>query len=346
MEGTTRTSAHVRTDRKAFTREDFRKRAWEDHRFFCRELFPMAFYLDFAPVHVEIMNLMFDPDPNVLVIAPRKIGKTPLICFSYPVKNILYHLEPYQVIVSETMDESRRHVQKITNALETNERVHHYFGNIVDRRNREVQKESVQFANGDWLRAKSYMSQIRGTSGDWTPPSLIIVDDPQSNKDVKTDRSLKDAMNWFEDEIMYSRARKWKHAEWDVIREGKVRVLGTSLHPFCLVEQLFKDSRFKHIRYGILMKDGQPDIVDGVSIWEDNFPTGQLYREMRDAEANGKLGNWLQERMNMPYQYGDRTFNVDDLRYWDVGTNRFDRFMGQPVMVLEEDIGLEHLTKE
>lgn len=302
----------------------------------------MAFYLDFAPVHTSIMTLMFDPGPNVLVIAPRKIGKTPLICFSYPLKNILYHIEPYIVIVSETMDESRRHVQKITMALETNEKVHHYYGHLIDKKNRETQKESVQFANGDWLRARSYLSQIRGTGGDWTPPSLIIVDDPQSNKDVKTDRALKDANNWFEDEIMYSRAQKWKHADWDIIGRGKVRVLGTSLHPFCLVENLYSDSRFKSVRYGILMnEDGEPDIVNGKSIWEDNFPTEELYSEMRNAEKNGKLGNWLQERMNMPYKYGDRTFNMEDVRYWNIGANRFDVFMGQPVLTIEESLALD-----
>lgn len=331
----------VHTESKTFTHDDFRQRAWEDHRFFCKELFPMAFWMDFAQVHVDIMNLLFDPAPNILVIAPRKIGKTPLMCFSYPIKNILYHTEPYQLVVSETMDEAKRHVQKIVMALETTEKVHHYYGHLLDRANREVQKESVQFANGDWLRCGSFLKQIRGTGGDWTPPSVIIADDLQSNKMVKTPSALQDAINWFEDEIMYSKAQKWKHAEWDMVGRGKVRALGTSLHPFCIVEQLFKDSRFKSKRYGILMNaDGEPDIVNGVSIWEDNFPTAELYAEMRDAEKNGRLGNWLQERMNMPYKYGSRTFNVDDLRYWNIGANHFDVFMGQPVLVIEDDIGL------
>ena len=68
--------------------------------------------------------------------------------------------------------------------IEESEAVKYYFGELVVRKEFETQKKSVQFANRIWLRAKGLGSQIRGTGGDWSPPSLIIVDDPQSNKDV------------------------------------------------------------------------------------------------------------------------------------------------------------------
>jgi len=327
----------LKLERKSFTKADFREKAWKDHIFFCNELFPEAFFVPFCDVHRKLFQVVFGPDPYVSVIAPRKLGKTPIICFSYPIKLALYDVETYIVIASETMDESRRHIQKLTRALESNEKIHYYYANLIDRKNRETQKESVQLSTGLWFRAKSFMSQIRGTAGDWTPPSLIIVDDPQSNKDVKTERSLKDAQNWFDDEVIYSKAKKWRHPRHGAVGSGKVRFLGTSLHPQCLAEIVDADERFVSRRYSILQnpETGEPDTVHGVSIWEDMFPTKELYAEMRKAERVGKLGNWLQERMNMPYKYGSRTFDVQDMRFWDEPGNRFDIINDTPVLVVE-----------
>lgn len=331
----------VITSRKSFTKEDFRNRAWGDHEYFCRELLPESFYMAFGQVHHDIMSLMYSHDQFVGVVAPRKIGKTPTICFSYPLKQILYNAESYIVIVSATIGEAERHVKKIVNTLEMNRRIHYYFGELIDTKRFEVKQGSAQFTNRIWLRSKGLGSQIRGTGGDWTPPSLIIVDDPQSNKDVKTDTSLANAVNWFDDEVIYSIAKKWLHPRFGVLNPGKVRFLGTSLHPQCLAERVLDDPRFTTVRYGMLMNDdGEPDIVNGKSIWESMFPTDELYAEMKAAEEAGRLGNWLQERMNMPYKYGHRIFKQEDNRFWDLGNNRFDTVNGVPVLILDEDIGI------
>jgi hypothetical protein len=212
---------------------------------------------------------------------------------------------------------------------------------MVDRRNRETQKESVQYANNIWLRGKSYLSQIRGTAGEWTPPSLIIVDDPQSNKDVRTQKSLKDATDWFEDEVVFSKAVKWRHNIHDYIGTGKVRLVGTSLHHLCLVEEYSTDERFHTIRYAVLMKEGKPDL-DGGSVWPDMWTTDELKCEYRAAEKEGRGHNWLQERMNMPYSFGERVFDPDDSRYWDLGSNRFDVVNGEPVFIMDEDLNFEY----
>jgi hypothetical protein len=330
----------VQTQSKSFTKDDFRKRAFEDHEYFCRELFPVRFFLPFSDAHKEIIQLMYSNHQFVCIVAPKKFGKSPLICESDPMKRILYNLEAYIIIVSETMDESKRYVQRITAEFETNEKLQYYYGNMVDRRNRETQKESVQFANGIWLRAKSYLSQIRGTTGDKTPPSLIIVDDPQSNKDVRTSGAIKNAVDWFEDEVLYGKAYKWMHTHYGTIGTGRVRLVGTSLHHLCLVEQYVKDPRFVSKRYAALMKDGTPDL-NGESVWPAMWTTEELRKEYKAAQDAGRGHNWLQEKMNMPYSFGERVFDPDDSRYWDMGSNRFDIINGEPVFIMDEDLNFE-----
>lgn len=297
--------------------------------------------MPFGTVHNKIMTNMYDPHSFVCVIAPRKIGKTPLISFSYPMKQILYNMESYIVIVSETAKEAERRVGKIVRALESNERIHYYYGAFIDRKNRTTSSDSVQFVNGIWLRSKGALSQIRGTDGDWSPPSLIIVDDPQSNKNIKTQTSIMNAINWFEDEVIYSKAQKWKHVHFNYIGTGRIRFLGTSLHPMCLAEVLSKDPRFKSIRYEMLMNDkGELDIYNGRSIWEAMFPTADLHDERRLAEKADRLVNWMQERLNIPYRMSRRFFDVTNNRYWDVGTNRFELVNGVPCFIMDENVGL------
>ena len=332
-------------ERKAFTKEDFRDKAFQDDFFFCKELFPSAFYVDFCDTHREIFDLVSSNFKYAGVIAPRKLGKTPIICFAFPMKRILYNLETYIVIVSATQSESERHVMKLIKSLETNEKIHYYFGNFVNRKNRKTTQQEAQFSNGIWLRSKGFLSQIRGTGGDWTPPSLIIVDDIQSNKDVKTEKSLKDAEDWFDDEVIYSAAIKWQHPRFKTLDSGKIRFLGTSLHPQCLAERLWRDKRFKMIRHAICEDDGgepalPPPYGDGKSIWEEMFSTQFLSDEYRDALASGRDKNWLQERFNQPYKFGDRVFDSENTMIWDVGGNKFDIIAGQPVITMVEDLGI------
>lgn len=340
------TAPYIITGNKSFTKEDFRDRAFQDDLFFCKELFPSAFFVDFALVHKEIFDLISSNFKYVGVIAPRKLGKTPIICFAYPLKRILYNLETYIVIISATQSESERHVMKIIKTLETNERIHYYYGKFIDRKRYKTTQQEAQFTNGIWLRSKGFLSQIRGTSGDWTPPSLELVDDIQSNKDVKTEKSLKDAEDWFDDEVIYSAAVKWQHPRFKTLDSGKIRFLGTSLHPQCLAEKIHRDKRFKVIRHAICEdEDGEPALPSpfgvGKSIWEAMFSTKFLSNEYAEAVASGRDKNWLQERFNQPYKWGDRVFDSENTMVWDVGGNEFRRINDQPTIVMHEDLGIE-----
>lgn len=311
----------IKTDSKAFTKEEFRQRAWEDHEFFCKNIFPEAFYVDFSWAHKEIFNLIFSDEVYVGVIAPRKLGKTPTICFSYPAKKILYNADTCIIVVSATQEESERHVMKLTSALETNERVHYYYGQLVDRKNRVTTRDEVQFKNDIWLRSKGFKGQIRGTSGKWTPPSLIIVDDIQSNKDVKTIKSVQEAEYWFEEEILYSRAEQWQHPKYKTLHTGKIRFLGTSLDPNCLAEYVYKSTRFKCLRYALCQNSaGEPELPPpygkGKSIWEEMFPTAKISESYAKALADGAESSWLQEKFNQPRKFGDKVFEPADTQWY------------------------------
>jgi hypothetical protein len=334
---------NLNLESKSFTKEDFRKKAWVDHEFFCKSIFPEAFYVDFCEAHREIFNIIFSNERYVGVIAPRKLGKTPTICFSYPAKLILYNMETCIIIVSATQGESERHVMKLVHALETSEKVHYYYGNVVDRKNFICTREEVQFKNRIWLRSKGYKGQIRGTGGEWTPPSLIIVDDIQSNKDVKTPKSIQDAIDWFEEEIIYSIAQQWQHPVHGTLRPGKVRFLGTSLDPNCVAEYVYSSSRFKCLRYAICQNEqGEPELPSpyghGKSIWEEMFPTASISKDYGVSLADGSEYSWLQEKFNQPRKFGDRVFNIEDTQWYTKDNLSFKFMNGLPFIETNVDM--------
>ncbi|KPK38350.1 MAG: hypothetical protein AMJ78_10155 [Omnitrophica WOR_2 bacterium SM23_29] len=320
---------------------------WEDDLYFCKEINPKIFFVNFSKTHRKIFNVLNSQYPLALVLAPRKTGKTPCTKFGYILKRICFDLESYIIYASESQDEAKKHAQHIIKNIEDNERLHHYFGKLVDRRRLVTRQGECQFTNGIFLGHKGALQQSRGTQemgeGSLTvsPPSLIVVDDPQSNKNVKSETLREDTSNWFEEEVIYSLAKKWLHPKTNRIDRGKVRFIGTSLHPDCLAERKWRDQRFYKVRYAALInKNGNPDHINGKSYWESMFPTEELYAERDAAEAAGTLSSWLQERQNIPRILSDQKFNPNDIMNWDVGGNRFEMYEGEPVFIQEEDIGV------
>ena len=311
----------------------------ESDTYFCVHLLPTLFFCDFDLVHKKIFEALNSNYPLVDIIAPRKTGKTPITKFGYILKRIVFNLERYIIYCGESGEEAKRHVQQITKQLEFNERIHHYFGKFVDRKSLETQKESVQFTNGIQLKSRGTLQQMRGTTGETSPPTLIVVDDPQSNKTVKSDTMRIDAKNWLEEEVIYSLAKKWLHPVYNYIDRGKLRFIGTNLHPDSLAANCERDPRFYNVSCSALIdKNGLPDHINGKSSWELMHSTKELYAERDAAIEAGRLSNWLQERQNIPRLVSEQKFNTDDIRFWDSGGNEFELIDGLPCIVQKQNI--------
>ena len=220
----------------------------------------------------------------------------------------------------------------------TNDIIRHYFGDLkADRIKDEFGKWSDDYAktsNGIWLMARGAGAQIRGVKAVNIPPTLEIIDDPQGLRSILTKESLDKADNWFENEVMFARAKKWKRN--GKLVEGKVRILGTIVHRDCLVQRKRKDSRFNTVFMQAIEtnKRGEED-----SIWPEMYPLDDLLQEKEEYARNGKLKVWMQERMNIPMSDEDKPFNVENLRYWDDvsggGLSYFDVINGVPAVVFE-----------
>lgn len=134
-----------------------------------------------------------DQDCNIIVA--RGHGKTTALRI-YFVWSLIYHPEDTILyIASETLGEEV--IGKIMYELETNEKLQEVYGNLVpansedlkDKRLKKWRSKKLELLNGGDIMTLTKGQSVRGKRR-----KLVVLDDPQENRDVKNKRIV-DAFN-------------------------------------------------------------------------------------------------------------------------------------------------------
>ena len=199
----------------------------------------------------ETLNSIATPrGPNRgLVIAPRGFGKSVISSKIYPLYLALTGKAKDIIIVSATVSLAKEHLRVIRQELEANQNIRNDFGDQISDKWTE---DHIILKNGANIRAKGRGFQIRGFR-----PDFLICDDLE------------------DDEVIYSKDQREKMEQWffrtllpSLQAQQKLIYIGTVLHQFSLINKLKVKTEFtKHIFRAL---------VDGRSIWEEQFPTAYL----------------------------------------------------------------------
>jgi hypothetical protein len=135
------------------------------------------------------------------VIAPRNGAKSTIETLAYPLRCALEGWEPYTLILSDSTPQANELLGHIRRELETNpalaDRYPHAAGvGPVWRVNR------LQLRNGAVLEALGRGSRVRGRRSRQHRPSLVILDDVQSNRDVISPTLRRTAWDWVTREVV------------------------------------------------------------------------------------------------------------------------------------------------
>ena len=84
-----------------------KRRGREDLLYFCKTYLPHYFPVDFGEFHEEWEDLSELRDEVALVAAPREHAKSTFWSFAVPVRNIVYALRRFQLVVSDTNDQAK-----------------------------------------------------------------------------------------------------------------------------------------------------------------------------------------------------------------------------------------------
>tara|TARA_B100001105_G_scaffold254626_1_gene250968 strand:+ start:315 stop:1805 length:1491 start_codon:yes stop_codon:yes gene_type:complete len=265
----------------------------------------MGHYIKYptAEFQKQMMADVTNPDIEQLVIvAFRESGKSTIITTALPLWAAIGEMQKkYIVIVSQTQNQAQQHLANIVQELETNDLIRKDFW-PYDYEENETGVSAIKLPRlGVRIIAVSREQGVRGLRHGPHRPDLIIADDVEDSRTVKTREGRDRNFAWF---------------------TGELLPLGSDNTKFITVGNLLhEDSLLMRLRAG--MESGErngayreyPIERDGVSLWPERYP---------DKDSLVMLERRISDRVRFEREYrlhlvpdDDQIIFPDMIHYYD-----------------------------
>ena len=202
-------------------------------------------------------------------ILPRGTGKSAFGDYAPACWCHAYGIKKYTLICSDIGSTAEKFIKDIKNTFLENNYIKQAFGVLLNDKDKRYICNSTQleFTNKTFIEAISSSSPMRGRKYGNNRPDLIILDDYQSEPDVRTDEAREKKWKRFSDDVKYA-------VQKAVVRNGKIVKKGTTLialgtlqHKECFYSRLMKQPtwKFKNEK-GVLIDD--IDMYFNTGLWE------------------------------------------------------------------------------
>lgn len=254
------------------------------------DLFSYYFFPDYAnkavaPFHEEIYQFMFDKGDGAMG-APRGHGKSTVVGLFFLMFLIVNKLESYIVYVSANYSKTVQFLEPIRTEFKNNERLRFVYGevnlkNAFDNAGRD--REDCFDVMGCRIEAASFDQNIRGFKYGPSRPSLIILDDIETDERViNPDLRLKDE----------NKLNKIIIPSLDATK-GRIKMIGTILHWDSLLVKKIRLYRGKIYKAcNIKKEDGKVSFTD--ILWPELFPPEkleQIYKSIGSVAFSSEMLN-------------------------------------------------------
>ena len=215
--------------------------------------------LDIKPFFIkEGDGVKLNDRQHVVFMIPRGFAKTTIICM-WIIYSMVFKDRRHIVYASETEGHAENQVEGIKRRLATNDRIKHYFGELIPKKN-DFQRNTKGFfetftkdGSGTILRSRGRGAQIRGMNEMGDRPCTIILDDVQDETSVRTEEQRNSVVDWFFAAVVPALAEMKAH-------DPKIVCIGTLLHREALLAKLQTDESFMSVVLASRDQHGQ-------SIW-------------------------------------------------------------------------------
>ena len=255
-------------------------RAEHDLLYFCKTYLPHYFSIDFGEFHEEWEQLSDMRDEVALVAAPREHAKSTFWSFAIPLRNIVYELKKFQLLISDTSDQAVGFTLPLRLELEDNVRIRHDFGDL-----KGSPWKSGEFVTSTGVKtlARGRGEKVRGLKNRQYRPDFAVVDDFENDLNVKNPKQVEAGLSWLRKTVIGSMGTGFLFV-----------MVGNLFHPKSVLSQLIADKD----------ADGNPRYISRVyDCWLDYGKPDQ--RPLFPAL-------WPAERLKKKQQtMGDRAFNAE-----------------------------------
>jgi len=301
---------------------------------FGRVIMPKAFWAPPAEPHFDIEKLYLDETKKrVNIRIPRALAKSTIVAEVIPIHHILYNDAEQPrliVILSKTQSHAVDRLQSIKDVFDYSipfRQIYGYWGEQNPGTLRWT-KNDIILKDGSRIVARGTGQPIRGIKQGSVRPTFIIGDDLEDENNTKTTESMKINLDWLLQGADYALDPRY----------GRIWVIGTPLHPRCIVESLAEYNDWSSIKYSYLneTEDGRK-----YSLWPEVLSVEELLIEKRDKEEQGKLYQWYMERQcemrgeetmlfPPPYKYWEGEVIVEKKEAWLSITKKGDEVFNPP----------------
>lgn len=263
-----------------------------------------------ADVHKEIWNdiqaaIKGEGSNQVGRILPRGTGKSVFGTFAATMWSHCYEFKKYTLICSDIGSTAEKFTKDIKNTFLENVYIKKAFGVLLDDRDKRYVCNSTQLelTNKTFIEAISSSSPMRGRKYDNCRPDLIVLDDYQSEDDVRTETARENKWKRYSDDVKYA-VQKAVIRDGEVIKQGTVIIaLGTLQHKECFYSRLMKQPtwKFKN-KKGVLIDDIINDKGQRSNGLDHYFNSG-LWLEFKKILFNFKNDDKLEDAKEFYWEH-------------------------------------------
>ncbi|WP_297428918.1 hypothetical protein [Clostridium sp.] len=278
-----------------------------------------------AKVHEEIWrdiqcSIAAEGANQIGRILPRGTGKSAFGTNAATIWSHCYELKKYTLICSDIGTTAEKFIKDIKNTFLENKYIDKAFGKLLDDRDKRYICNSTQLelTNKTFIEAISSSSPMRGRKYDNCRPDLIILDDYQSEDDVRTEDARNKKWKRFSDDVKYA-AQKAVKRDGKVIKKGTTFIaLGTLQHRECFYSRLLKQPTWKFkCEKGVLIDDFVNENGENINGLDFYFENG-LWLEFKRILFNFKNQERLEDATEFYWEHEkEMQFPLLWPEFWD-----------------------------
>lgn len=263
-----------------------------------KELFGHRHKDDTPEFHNDMCALLYDPHPLVAEMAFRGAAKSTWL-EEYALLRALFKEGTFKLVVGPKWESACERLAPMRHELENNEAIIELFG---DQRSTPWSSDELVLANGVKIKAIGVGQSMRGTKHNDERPDEALIDDLEDEEAVRTEESRRRTERWLNGVL-----RPALHPT-----NGRIRFIGTAIHPKSLIVKKCNDPEWKSRVFPIINIDTETG--DEKSAWPSRFPIEWIKKLRQDYTNSGNFIEFQQEYMCVAEDIAGKPFQQSMIR--------------------------------
>jgi hypothetical protein len=235
--------------------------------------------------HHDILKLFYSSEQYCLASAFRGGAKSTLV-EEYTILALLFKDARFAIIIGNSYERACERLAAIKHELETNENLIELFGNQVGP---TWSVDVIVLANGARVQAFGARQSLRGAKHMDARPDLAVVDDLEDDDMVATELARQKSRRWFDGSLKPA-----------LTPTGKIRMVGTPLHPKSLLEEnrlSINRATGQHIWKSLVVPIYYMSGAEEIAAWPGRFSMKFINDAKQSYISSGAITEFEQEYM-------------------------------------------------